>query len=408
MTAVGGPLSARRPRTVAVIGGGIVGSYVAYELARSGCAVEVVDAGNGPNASSGNAGILALSYAKPMSNPHALVAGARLVLGLGRDFELVRPMSARTMRWLARFVIDSRPFRAHRAARKVAEMARHSVTLYDELAARESVDLGFRRTGWLYVARSSTALRGQQSLAASLASVGVRSHFVHGQQLYELEPALCSGLAGGVFYPDDISMDPRHLTSTVARAASGVGVRYTAGRVMSADIDHGRLVALRTESGRAVTADEYVIATGAQSADLGRLLGIRLPVEPAYGWSLVLRTPRPVATRALMNLEDHVVINPGDDSIRITGGMQFGGGAESVPTDEQVSRLRSSAEAVLPALRDVDDAGTSWRGARPMTTSGLPIVDRFGPNLIAVTGHGTLGMTLAPHTAFLARSLITG
>ena len=406
MSAPRGSMSAGR--TVAVIGGGIVGSYVAYELARSGWTVEVLDAAGGPNASSGNAGILALSYAKPMSNPQALVAGARSVLGLAHDVELARPIRGRTVRWMARFALESRPFRAQRAAHTIAEMARHSVVLYDELADRESVDLGFRRTGWLYVARDAAALRTQQSLAESVASVGVRSQVIHGQELYDLEPGLSPGLTGGVFYPDDISMDPGHVTSAVVEAARRAGTQYSSERVVSAQLDRGRVLSLRTETGRTVNADNFLIATGAQSADVGRMLGVRLPVEPAYGYSLVIPTSGRLGTRALMNLDDHVVVNPGDDSVRITGGMQFGGGSERTPTDDQVSGLRRSAEAVLPALRDVQAAGVAWRGARPMTPSGLPIVNRFGANVVAVTGHGTLGMTLAPHSAQRACSLITG
>jgi D-amino-acid dehydrogenase len=407
MSAIIGPMSPRWQRTVTVIGGGIVGSYVAYELARSGCAVEVLDAGGGPNASSGNAGILALSYAKPMSNPQALVVGARSVLGLAHDVELGRPISGRTIRWLTRFVLESRPFRGQRAARTIAEMARHSVAIYDKFAERESLDLGFRRTGWLYVARSAAALRAQQSLAESLTAVGVRSQIVRGRALYDLEPGLSPGLTGGVFYPDDISMDPRHVTSAVRQAARRAGVHYSSERVIYAQTDPGRVLSLRTEGGRTVDANDYVIATGAQSADVGRLLGVPLPVEPAYGYSLVVPTRGRLGARALMNLDDHVVINPGDDSVRLTSGMQFGGGSESMPTDDQISGLRSSAEAVLPALRDVEASGIAWRGARPMTPSGLPIVKRFGANVVAVTGHGTLGMTLAPHTAQMARTLIT-
>jgi glycine/D-amino acid oxidase-like deaminating enzyme len=406
MTSPDGPMSAGG--TVAVIGGGIVGSYVAYELARTGCTVEVLDPASGPSASVGNAGILALSYAKPMSNPQALVAGARSVLGLSHDVELARPIRGRTLGWMTRFVVESRPFRAQRAASAVAEMARHSVVLYDELADRESVDLGFRRTGWLYVARDAAALRAQQSLAESMTSVGVRSQVVRGAELYDLEPELRPGLAGGVFYPDDISMDPRRVTAAVAEAAQRSGAHYAPERVVSAELDRGRVLSLRTESGRTVHAQNFVIATGAHSAEVGRMLGVRLPVEPAYGYSLVIPTSGRIARRALMNLDDHVVVNPGDESVRITGGMQFGGSSEVTPTEDQIAGLRTSAEAMLPALREVQADGIAWRGARPMTPSGLPIVNRFGVNVVAVTGHGTLGMTLAPDSAQRACSLIAG
>jgi D-amino-acid dehydrogenase len=398
-------VSPLRP-SVTVIGAGIVGSYVAYELARAGCSVEVIDPQDEPNASSGNAGILAVSYAKPMSNPRTVLSGMKSLVGPGHGVEIARPLTAGTMRWLLRFGVDSRPWRAQTAAATVYGMARRSVELYDELADRERVDLAFRRTGWLYVARDPKALRQQQRLADALFRVGVRSQRIAAEELAALEPSLGPGHLGAVLYPDDVAVDPGYVTATVADAARRHGARFTRERVVAAELRPGSVKSLRTDADRRIAADRLVIATGGDSAEFGKLLGVRLPVERAYGWNLVLPTAEQFAVHALMNIEDHVVINSGPGSLRITGGMQFGGRSDALPTRRQVSELRSSAEQVLPAIKELESEGTCWRGARPMTTSGLPIVRRCNLNTFAVTGHGTLGMTLAPKTARDCRDLV--
>lgn len=389
-----------------MIGAGIVGSYVAYELAGAGCSVEVIDPLDGPNASSGNAGIIAISYAKPMSNPRTVLTGMKSLVSRGHGVELARPLSAGTIRWLLRFVIASRPRRAQAAAATVYAKARRSVELYDELADREHVDLAFRRTGWLYVARDLKAIRQQQRLADALRGVGVRSRRIAADELAALEPSLGHGHLGAVLYPDDISIDPRHVTATVADAARRHGATFTRERVAAAELRSGSVRSLRTDTGRRVHADRVVIAGGGDSADVGRLVGVRLPVERAYGWNLVLPTAGQLALHALMSIEDHVVINSGPRSVRITGGMQFGGACDAPPTIRQISALRASAEQVLPAIGELAAEGTCWRGARPMTPSGLPIVRRCNLNTFAVTGHGTLGMTLAPQTARDCRDLV--
>ena len=278
--------------SVTVIGAGIVGSYVAYELARAGCSVEVIDPLEAQNASNGNAGILAISYAKPMSNPRTVLSGIQSLVGPGHGVEITRPFTARTVRWLLRFGIDSRPWKAQSAAATVYAMARRSVELYDQLADRENVDLAFRRSGWLYVARDPKALRQQQRLAESLSGVGVRSRRIAPDELTVLEPSLGPGHVGAVLYPDDISIDPGHVTARVADVARRHGARFIRERIVAAELHSGGVKSLRTDADRTIQADRVVIATGCDSVEFGKFLGVRLPVEPAYGWNLVLPTAK--------------------------------------------------------------------------------------------------------------------
>jgi D-amino-acid dehydrogenase len=109
-----------------------------------------------------------------------------------------------------------------------------------------------------------------------------------------------------------------------------------------------------------------------------------------------------------MGIEDHVVVNPGPREVRLTGGMRFGGAPGQAPPPDQLSALRASAERLLPRLADVTLPGEGWMGARPMTASGLPIVRRVSPTTVVATGHGTLGMTLAPATGEQVRRLLVG
>lgn len=402
-------MTSTRPDVV-VVGAGIVGAWAAYELARSGCSVRVLDVDSldgGTSASFGNAGILARSYALPMSNPRMLVTGLRSVLSGGHDVDIERPLGAATIRWMARFGIESRPFRARRAAKAIYESARRSLEMYDEMAERDGVDLSFRRTGWLYVAAAERALESQAQLAQQLAGVGVRSEILSAGAVRELEPALDPALVGGVLYPDDISMDPAAVMRAVHRASRAHGVQFIQSRIVGVETREDDSRALVTESGQKIIADQYVLAGGVDTPTLGRWFGAYVPITRGTGWSITIPSEKALLGRSVMGIEDHVVINDRGGSVRIAGGMRFGGPLLQVPPADQISLLRSAAEKVVPAIAGLTGETNAWIGARPMTPSGLPMVRRLNPQTVIVAGHGTLGMTLAPDSARQVRSLVT-
>ncbi|MCW2899028.1 MAG: FAD-dependent oxidoreductase [Streptosporangiaceae bacterium] len=394
---------------VVVIGSGIVGAFVAQRLARAGASVVVVDPAPGDGASSGNAGMLVPSYCVPMANPAVLADGVRAILGGGSAVALRRPLSPAAPGWLARFVVASRPGRARRDARRLAALAAGAADAYAELADSEGVDIGLRRSGWLYVCRRPRVLAAQVRAASRLADLGIRHEVLDPSGLREREPGLSHDLVGGVLYPDDASLDPAVATRAVLDSALRHGARLHRQQVVGVETDGwGSVRAVRTPEGR-FTGRTFVLATGAHSRKVGRLFGLRLPVEPGFGCSTTLPASpglgAPTA-HALMGADEHIVISPGGSTVRVTGGMQFGGRQTSAADPAAIADLRSAAERLLPSLRALP-AGTAWRGARPMTPSGLPIIGPLGRNVVAATGHGTLGMTLAPATGRLVESLLT-
>lgn len=396
-----------RPKKVVVIGDGIIGSTTAYELARAGHQVEVVSDSAADNASHGNAGILALSYAMPMSSPKSVFNGMRSLLGIGHDVQITRPLSAATLAWFAQFAFASRPFKAARTAKYINQLARQSLQTYKAIAQREDFDLGFRATGWLYAARTPKALRQQQKAASALEPLGITHETLGQQRLFEQAPGLGQDHIGAVRYHDDIAIDPGHLVTCIQNAASRHGVKFHSDHVISyQQRASGEVAEVATQQGRSYAADHFVIATGAYSRKTARMFNERLAVEPGTGWNMVFPPSSKIASDLLMSVEDHIIVNASSSSVRVTGGMRFGGQAGKVPSSAQIRDLRRAAERLVPAIAEYPEPLSTWQGARPMTPDGKPIVTWLSANLLAVTGHGTLGMTLAPATAEHARELL--
>lgn len=388
---------------VVVIGGGVVGSCVAYFLARSGIDVVVLDPAPGKGASAGNAGLVVPSYTLPMSNPDALVTGLRSLLGRA-PATLASPVSARTLAWLARFVLASRPGRAWRDVRVLHELAEFSRRGYDQL--RSEADFPLWSNGFLHLVRDRRTWAAEVRTARKLAAIGVRSEELGPDALAAVEPGLESGFVGAIRFPGDAALDPERTTRAFAEAAVRHGAVFHAERVVGVRTVAGRIEVVET-TGPTVAGRAFVLATGADTAAVGRLFGVRLPVEPGYGWSLTLPTHAPLLRHAVQFADEHVVVNSGPDRIRMTGGMEFGGRASQAPRPEAIATLRAVAEAAIPAMRTITDSGVAWRGARPMTPSGLPIIRPVRDNLVAATGHGPLGVTLAPATGRIVAHLFT-
>jgi D-amino-acid dehydrogenase len=391
---------------VAVVGGGIIGSCTAFYLARSGADVLVLDPAPGTGASAGNAGMLVPSQSVPFANPATVGAWLGALARRDSFVTLRRPLSPGLVPWIAGSLFEARPWRASRTTRLLYHLARKSLRLYEELTEAEGIDLRLRSTGSLRVFRSTAAFRRQHRMVRTLAKLGAECELLGPRALREAEPELHPDLAGAIAFPHDRSLDPARATLAIADAARAYGARFRAETVVGARRANGRVHSVRTDRGT-VTADWFVIAAGAASSRVGRFFGARLPVRPGYGVSVTYPADRPLLRHSVMLEEAHIVINSGPRSVRLTTGMEFGGTAGGEPPADAGQRLDAAARSFVPTLPSRDTAGAPWRGGRPMTPSGIPRVGRIGENVIAATGHGTLGMTLGPVTGTLVSSLVT-
>jgi len=155
-----------------------------------------------------------------------------------------------------------------------------------------------------------------------------------------------------------------------------------------------------------VHADQCVLAAGVASVQLARGVGLELPIEPAKGYSITI-DGEPLVPLPMMLAEAHVVVTPMGVSTRLTTGLDLVGADDRV----DISRVRIMQEAARDYLGlDLAKTPTPWVGYRPMTPDGLPIVGRSTRyrNLVIASGHGTLGITLAPATGRFVADLLDG
>ena len=154
--------------------------------------------------------------------------------------------------------------------------------------------------------------------------------------------------------------------------------------------------------------DTVVLAAGAWSRALGRQLGLRLPIQAAKGYGLTV--PRPEATTdvPLYLGEKSVCVTPMGDELRLAGTLELAGMDMDIRW-KRVQRIRDGAERLVPGTLALEPSEI-WRGLRPCTPDGLPLVGRspLHDNLIVASGHCMLGLGEGPVTGRLVAQLAAG
>jgi D-amino-acid dehydrogenase len=391
---------------VLVIGGGAVGACVALELGRAGASVALVEreAHLGVGCSWGSAGLIAPSHSMPLATPQALVDGVRQSFKRGGSFSLQPRRDLAS--WLIRFVAACRPVTVKRHARVMGRLCEASFREHERYAA-EGLETGFERTGVLYVQESARRAERARLRAQEVRIEGMAATELDTWAATELEPSLVGTFAGAVYYPDDARCDPPAFVQAVGRAAEEAGVDvHTRAAAEPLAIVRNTIVA--RVDGRTLRPGTVVVAAGAESRTLVRALGIDLLVQPGRGYALELECFDEDPQIPIYLEEARTLATPLPGRLRLSGVLELGGSAPGF-SPRRVSTITASLGRVLKGITQARQR-LVWCGLRPLSPDGLPIVGRVEqvPSLVLATGHGMMGITLAPITGVLIRKLLAG
>lgn len=362
----------------AVIGAGIIGLSIGWELARSGYRVTLIDPDPATGATHAAAGMLAA-----VTEFHY------------QEHELLRLSVPAVAAW---------PQWAH------------------ELETASGLSTGFEACGTLVVAADAADRTDLSALAEAQRTVGLGIGELGTAAARELEPLLAPRLAGAFRAPGDARTDPRR-TAEALLAVLGLEPRVTLHRQRATAVVQGlrgsvvQTIGSDGERGD-IEADEVILATGTGRIGPRGAVGeginglpttLRLPVRPVFGDVLRLRptatAPRSTGStvRALVSGQ-RVYILPRQDGEVVVGATEREDDQPGVSV-EGVHRLLRDALRVMPALAHYELVEMTAR-ARPSTPDHLPLLGRIGPGLIAATGFHRHGVLLSVAAAAAIRGLI--
>jgi glycine/D-amino acid oxidase-like deaminating enzyme len=354
-------------RDVVIIGGGISGAAAAYELARAGASVTLLEKGALASMASG-----------------WTLAGVR------------------------------------QSGRHAAELplAAAAVRRWEQLADELDSDVGYRQEGNLRLARTPEEVPTIANLVREQRARGLEVTFLDGNQAVRaVAPALAETIVAASYCPSDGHADPIATVHAFVAAAQrhGAAVR-TDTKVTALNVAGGRVRGVQTGSG-AIAADAVVIAAGVYSDELCALVGLDLPITVRLT-GVVQTTPVPLLLRQVLGVAnaDFAGRQQVDGRLRMSGSVgewrwpnadRELGAEDVLPPAHNVASIITRGVAVLPALAEARVARV-WAGLIDMTPDGLPVIERAPgiEGLVIAAGFSGHGFCLGPVTGRIVCELI--
>lgn len=396
-------------RTV-IVGGGAVGLTAAYEIARAGGDVVVIDAGKvGQAASHGNAAKIALAESAPVPAPGVLLQGVKWMLKPDSPLA-IHPQLAPDY---VKFLLDmARSCNARDFEAGLDVHLRLGADANDLLDDYQSDGIAFEMhsRGVLLAFETKDRFDEHCRSLPQFEAAGHVAERLTGSAVQEREPALKDNQRYGLFFASDRQIEPDSLTRGLVARIEALGGRIIEDTAVTGFVRRGdRVTAVITSSGDRLESDAVILAAGFETRALARKLGTDLPIVSGKGYSIDY-TPAPVELRTSLTLEDaRVAVTPLDGRIRLAGTMEFGSRDNNV-NDVRVDAIRRAAAHAFVGWDEPAGELTPWAGSRPMTPDGLPVIGLVGDlgNTFVSSGHSMLGLTLAPGSALITRDMVFG
>lgn len=302
------------------------------------------------------------------------------------------------------------------------ELTKLGLRIFGELEERLGEQARIRRKGALIVHPDSRTWDAEPERVERLRAARVRADLLAPAEVREREPELTGELFGASHFPDDLQCDPRSITRALARELPDV---RTGVDVAGVAVDGGRVAGVEMADGSRLATGAVVIAAGPWSAPLARSAGLDLPLEPRKGQLVRLRLPQPDAGFLRHKVVDGsylLSVTSGSEHRQVStvvettwdGDVIVGSSRERCGFDPGVdpllsADLRERASRLVPSLAGLE-AATDWVGFRPWLPDHLPAI---GPSAVAdglwlATGHEGAGVALGPATGRVLAQALTG
>lgn len=353
----------QRTVDVVIIGAGVIGCSIAYQLARRGISTRVYDKHQiGAGSSNAAAGMLAAQ---------------------------------------AEF-IDSPP---------LFELALQSRALFpalaEELKACSGMNIGFVHHGLLRVATTPDDVLTYQHVASQHLGLGEEAHWLTTDQVLQMESGLSPSIHGALYFPQDGQVYASQLTMAYAKAAAAHGAEFQEFAEVQEILKRDGCVTGVRVLGEILPCRHVIVASSMWTQELFRNHGLHVPLFPVKGECIAVKSVRPILHRTIYT--DGCYLVP-----KSIGEIFIGATVHPHSYDRKVSiggiaALIQAAEEIIPSIRSAEFS-RAWSGLRPQTPSGLPYLGEHPlmKHAFIAAGHYRNGILLSPITGILMADLIEG
>ena len=314
------------PKTVAIIGAGIVGISTAIWLQRAGHKVTVIDReGPATGTSYGNAGILAASSVVPVTVPGLLRKAPGYLFSKDGPLFLRWSYLPKLLPFLVKYLRHGNVADVERIADGLTLMLQDTAEQHVAAAEGTGAERFITVGDYLYGYRDKAAFDGDAFGWNIRAARGFEFEEMDADALAAYDPALAGRFGFGVRCPNHGHIsDPGEYVKALAAHVEREGGTFIVAEATDIAIDNGNARGVVTSQGL-IAADDVVVTTGAWSGPLMTRLGLKVPLESERGYHIEfinpsIRLKAPVAVAA-----SKFVVTPMDGRMRCAGIIEFGG-----------------------------------------------------------------------------------
>lgn len=384
---------------VAVIGAGIVGVCIAYELRKRGLNVLLIDRDEAGRACSfGNSGAISPSSVAPLAMPGVLRSVPGMIGKADSPLFLPWHYLLRATPWLTQFVLSARPDRVERSAHRLADIHRDAVALHTQMAREVGAPELLLSRGHLHLYPDRAAFEKDAGGWRLRKKLGVDFEMLDRAGIVGLEPGISERYRVGVFMADQATItNPFLYVQAIFRKYLEDGGVFRQTHVQALSRLHDGNWQISTAEGP-IQVPKVVAAAGIWTRGLLRPLGVRLALEAQRGYHVQFTGGASPVSRTVVFADRKVFVTPMTEGLRVGGTVEIGG-LKAPPKPERADALARIAFDNFAGLKD--QPYSSWSGYRPCMPDSVPVIgpaDRH-PGLYIATGHGHLGLTDSVGTA---------
>ncbi len=395
---------------ILIIGGGPVGLSCAYYLLKSGRKVTLVDAKEiGKGSGSGNAGQIVPSHIIPLAAPGVVTSALKWMLDPAHSpFGMKVSLDPNYISWLLKFVFACSEANVQRSIKPLNDLGQLSARNFSQIIAEEKFNCSYQEKGLLFLYKTENAFHDGQHEGEFMQKHGIPVSVYDKNKIHEVEPAALDDVIGGVHFTGDSHLDPAVFLKLLSDRVRAMGAEmFENTPVTGFESAEGKVKVVRTGEG-AFEAEQVILAAGALSPSVAKDLKLKIPIQPARGYSMTMSATKQMPSHALMLGERRIAVSPMGDILRFTGRLEVGNYSME-PNPIWIQRIENSAREYLH-LDEKLDVKETWAGLRPTTPDGVPIIGRSPnhSNLTLATGHAMLGLSLGPGTGQVVAELLNG
>ncbi len=397
-------------KSVGIVGGGIQGVCIGFNLINRGIPVTIFDrvdvlSNEFDSASFGNAGHFSPYAVLQFNRPDILYDVPKMLFSSYGPLALKWNYIPKMLPWFFHYLKNCNKKSMLHTAKYMHQILNLSNDAYEEIFKEFDTSNLVEKKGIIYVWTNKN-LKSRNLEIKIRNDLGIKQKLLNQKEILELEPNLNPAFDAGVIYEGAMhAKDPHGILKEIFRLFLKRGGKFVQENIKSIEQINEHETKIKSET-CSYRFEKTVIASGAFSKMLTDQLGENIPLDTERGYHINFKGMENLISRPVIFLDRGFGMTPMNEGLRAVGTVELGG-LKNPPSKKRIDYVYRCAKELLPQLKNHD---REWLGYRPTLPDFLPII---GPsvknkNIIYAFGHHHLGWTLGAVTGKIVSGLVVG